>query len=146
MNHSKPEGSKITCVRLTNILIKDHTNYYGNTGLGKHRNTLMSMPLQPQKQSKSFHNKILMPDSNKIFYEETYNKLKIKNFPERPLNNDEAKSISKKLNGHELSKIIVGDTIIDFGKVFVNSRAYSFFNIKNNLRSSISVKLLLSKI
>jgi hypothetical protein len=112
--------------------------------MGKSRNTLMSMPMQTQKHSKALHNRILMPESNKIFYQETYEKIKIKNFPERPLNNDEAKSISRKLNGHELSKIIVGETIIDFGKIFVNSKAYSFFNIKNNLRSSICIKLLLS--
>lgn len=126
-------------------LTKDQTNYFGTAQTEKQRNTLMSMPMQSQKNTKLMHNRLPIQEPNKIFYQETFEKLKLKYFPDKPLNNDEAKSITRKLSGHELSKIIVGDTIVDFGKVFVNSHAYSFFKIKNNLRSTISVKLILSK-
>ena len=104
-----------------------------------------SVPVSYHKQSKSMRNRIITGEQNKIFYQETFENLRVKNFSEKPLNNEEAKSISKKLSGQELSKIIVGDTIVDFGKIFMNSSAYSFFNIKNNLRMTISVRLIVSK-
>ena len=106
---------------------------------------MKTMPMASQKKTHGLANRALMVESSKIFYQETFDKLKLKMFPDKPLNNEEAKSISRKLSGQELSKIIVGDTMIDFGKIFVNSKAYSFFNIKNNLRSAICVKLVLSK-
>lgn len=125
-------------------LIADQTSYLGLTQKDKQRQTLMSVPMQSQKNHKSLQNRMALQEPNKIFYQETFEKLKLKFFPEKPLNNEEAKSITRKLSGQELSKIIVGETVIDFGKVFVNSHAYSFFKIKNNLRSTISVKLILS--
>lgn len=107
--------------------------------------TLQAVSLNPMKKSSFMPNRPMLPENTKIFYEETFEKLKLKFLPDKPLNVEEEKSISRKLTGHELSKIIVGDTIIDFGKIFVKSKAYSFFNIKNNLRSSIAVKLIISK-
>jgi hypothetical protein len=105
-----------------------------------------AVPLNAQKKSTMFQNRPLMFETNKIFYQETFEKLRMKLLPEKPLSVEEEKNISRKLTGQELSKIIVGDTVIDFGKIFVNSKAYSFFNIKNNLRSSIAVKLNIGRL
>ena len=89
--------------------------------------------------------KSVLSFSNKIFYQKELSKLKIRYFAEKGSNVEETKKIRRKLSGNDLSKIIVGETIIDFGKIFINSKAYTIFPIRNNLRAPIQAKLLIGK-
>lgn len=54
---------------------------------------------------------------------------------------EEAKQITERLSGEKLMRILVGPNELDFGNVFVNSTACLFFQIKNDLWSSISAAL-----
>lgn len=104
----------------------------------KIKNIALKKPTIMQKSLLSF--------SCKILYEKEINNLKIRYFPEKASNVEETKKIRRKLSGHDLSKIIVGETIIDFGKIFINSKAYTIFPIRNNLRTPIQAKLLIGSL
>jgi hypothetical protein len=45
------------------------------------------------------------------------------------------------LKGEELQKIFAGPTQIDIGKIYVNSTVVRTFTVRNDLRTSIKVKL-----
>lgn len=47
------------------------------------------------------------------------------------------------LDGEKLQKIHVGPTTIDFKSIFVKSTATKYFQVKNELRTSIRVRLII---
>ncbi|EGR27619.1 hypothetical protein IMG5_193180 [Ichthyophthirius multifiliis] len=68
-----------------------------------------------------------------------------KKFTGEPKNHSEIREISKQLNGEELQKIFAGPVEIDFKNVYVNSEVVKTFKVRNDLRTSISVKLETNK-
>ncbi|EGR27115.1 hypothetical protein IMG5_201370 [Ichthyophthirius multifiliis] len=64
-----------------------------------------------------------------------------KRWPSKPQNHKEIREISKYLDGSELQKIYAGPVYIQFDAVYVNSTIQKTFFIKNDLRTSISVRL-----
>lgn len=65
-------------------------------------------------------------------------KLVLKELPSNPKDYEEAKQLAEKLSGEKLMRIQVGPTEINFGKIFVNSSVSQYFQVKNDLWSSIS--------
>lgn len=59
--------------------------------------------------------------------------------PEKTSDSKEITSINKELSGNELRAVQAGPTLIDFGEVYMCSRVYKTFSVKNNLRESIKV-------
>lgn len=62
-----------------------------------------------------------------------------KKFPANPSTHRDMRDINMDLTGEELKKIQAGPVIIDFGKVFVKSRISRTFQVKNDLRNTLSV-------
>lgn len=92
------------------------------------------------ESSKNFGFKL----KNKIYYEgDLYKQNENKNNIQKI--NSGVSPFNRKLSGKELSKILVGQSNINFGKIFINSDAICQFPIQNNLSTPISVRLDLSK-
>lgn len=62
-------------------------------------------------------------------------------FPEQPETHAETRDVTAELTGEELQKIPVGPTVIDFGSIYQKSTEKRYFQIKNDLRKPIKVKL-----
>jgi hypothetical protein len=60
---------------------------------------------------------------------------------EKPRNNKEAKECNLELNGEALQHVHVGCEEINFGDIFKSSEVYKTFWVRNNLRSSIYIKI-----
>jgi hypothetical protein len=71
------------------------------------------------------------PDPNVVF----------KEFPEKPSSHAEVRDCNNELTGEMLQKIQVGPTTIDFGSIFIKSKMHKYFQVKNDLRSSIMVRI-----
>ena len=67
--------------------------------------------------------------------------INFKEFPEKPASHSEVRDCQTELTGEMLQKIQVGPTLIDFEKIFIKSKVHKFFQIKNELRSSIMVRI-----
>ena len=66
-----------------------------------------------------------------------------KRFPFKSEKHSVLRDCTLELNGEQLQKIYAGPRVIDFGHVFVKSRSFKFFNIKNELRTHIMVQLVI---
>lgn len=65
----------------------------------------------------------------------------IKEFAALPKNYEEISQIKQKLNPEMLMRIHAGPVELDFGRIFCNSVSTQYFHVKNDLWTSISVKI-----
>ena len=59
-----------------------------------------------------------------------------------PKDNEETGQVRERLSGEKLMKVQVGPTTLNFGRVFVRSTNSLYFQVKNELRSSIKARIL----
>ena len=64
-----------------------------------------------------------------------------KKFPSEPKSHKEIRDTNMELTGEMLQKVFAGPKIIDFGMIFVKSSMTKTFTVRNDLRSTILVKL-----
>ncbi len=57
------------------------------------------------------------------------------------MSHTEKRDCDLELDGNSLKKIAVGPKVLDFGEIFKNSEQLRTFWIKNNLKSSIFIKI-----
>ena len=93
---------------------------------------------EPAKPTKLIDGKLKQfnPDPN------TINK---KKFPNEPKTHSEIRDTSMELSSEMLQKIEAGPVRIDFGVIYIKSKMTKTFFVKNDLRSSISVRLYTDK-
>jgi hypothetical protein len=72
-----------------------------------------------------------VPDQNTVF----------KEFPMHPSSHSEVRDCNLDLTGEQLQKIQVGPTNIDFKSIFMKSKVSQYFQVKNELRNSIMVRV-----
>jgi hypothetical protein len=65
-----------------------------------------------------------------------------KKWHSQPINHKEIREIGMKLAGEQLQKIFAGPVFIDFGAVYVKSTMKKSFTVRNDLRSTISCRLI----
>lgn len=66
----------------------------------------------------------------------------IKNkFHSKPKSNAEERDINIELTPDTLQKVLAGPKTIDFGKIYKKSKAYKYFTVRNELKTSIMVQL-----
>ena len=89
---------------------------------------------EPMKQALTLDGKIkeFKPDPNQIVK---------KKFSSEPKTHGEIRDTSIELSSEMLQKIFAGPVVIDFGPVFVKSKMSKTFYVKNELRTSVSVRL-----
>lgn len=63
-------------------------------------------------------------------------------FTDKPASHSEARDVTMELTGEELQKIQVGPNVVEFGSVFVKSNSVKYFQVKNDLRKSVSVRVV----
>lgn len=63
-------------------------------------------------------------------------------FPSEASSQAELRDIQRELSPEELQKVFVGPTTIDFGSVYVKSRAVRYFAVKNSLKTAIVVQII----
>ena len=95
----------------------------------------VTKPLGHYEPTNSNKVDVFRPDPTK-----TYKKM----FPPEPSSQAELRDILKELNAEELQKVFVGPTIIDFGIVYVKSKVSRFFAVKNQLKTAISVQIIVN--
>lgn len=81
------------------------------------------------------------PDSNLQVFTPDPKKLIKRKFSSRPQNNVEERDIVIELTPEMLKKVFAGPTTIDFGTVYVKSKEYRSFTVRNELRSAIMVEV-----
>lgn len=64
-----------------------------------------------------------------------------KEFPAYPSSHSEIRNCNLELTGEQLQKIQVGPTLIDFSSIFMKSKVSQYFQVKNELRNSIMVRI-----
>lgn len=68
-----------------------------------------------------------------------------KKLPSQPQTHRDIRDINMELKGEELKKIQAGPVRIDFGNVFIKSKIWRTFHIKNDLRSAISAQIMIDR-
>lgn len=68
-----------------------------------------------------------------------------KKFPSEPNNHAEIRDISQTLSGDQLQKVFAGPVYIDFGSVHVKSKMTKTFFVRNDLRTAISVRIIVDR-
>lgn len=92
----------------------------------------MTMPIDTYEPYKQDDVKTFEPDPNIPMK---------KKFPSDPKNHSEIRDSSIQLTGQQLQKIFAGPIHIDFGNIYVNSEVCKTFRVRNDLRTSIAVRL-----
>ena len=62
-------------------------------------------------------------------------------FPSEPKSQAEMKDTTRELTPEELQRVFAGPITIDFGSIYIKSRASRYFSIQNQLRTSIKAQV-----
>lgn len=65
-------------------------------------------------------------------------------FAAEPITQAEARDSTKELSPDELQKVFVGPTTMDYGVVYVKSKLTKYFSVKNQLKGSILVQIVVN--
>lgn len=93
-------------------------------------------PIKAEKQMDGKVKKGFNPDPNQIVR---------KKFPHEPKTHTEIRDTTMELSPEMLQKIDSGPVIIDFGHIYIRSKVTKTFYVKNEQRTSISVRLHLDR-